>query len=55
MFLRVLELAVGHDPVRYHELILNPRPKDRPPAGRAGWGHPPTLERPAAFRPWRAA
>lgn len=25
------------------------------PTGRAGWGRPPTLDRPPANRPWRAA
>jgi transposase-like protein len=55
VFHRVLELAVGHEPVRYHDLILNPQPKAHPPAGSAGWGHPPTLDRPPACRPWRAA
>jgi len=55
VFHRVLELAVGHEPVRYRNLISDPRPKIHPPAGRAGWGHPPTLDRPPANRPWRAA
>ncbi|HLI53012.1 MAG TPA: transposase, partial [Acidimicrobiales bacterium] len=55
VFHRVLELAVGHEPVRYHDLIVDPEPKAHPPAGRAGWGHPPTLDRPPANRPWRAA
>ena len=55
VFHRVLELAVGHAPVRYRDLILNPKPKLHPPAGRAGWGHPPTLDLPPANRPWRAA
>jgi transposase-like protein len=27
VFLRVLELAVAHDPVRYRDLILNPNPR----------------------------
>jgi len=52
---RVLELAVGHEPVRYHELIATRRPlavKPTPPQAR---GHPPSLERPAARRPWRKA
>jgi hypothetical protein len=53
VFHRVLELAVGHEPVRYRDLILNPQAKAHPPAGRAGWGHPPTLDRPPANRPWR--
>ena len=55
VFYRVLELAVVHEPVRYRELILNPEPKKNPPAGRAGWGHPPSLDQPPANRPWRVA
>jgi transposase-like protein len=53
VFHRVLTLAVGHPPVRYRDLIVDPRPKRTPPAGRAGSGHPPSLERPPANRPWR--
>ena len=53
VFYRVLELAVGHEPVRYRDLIVNPQPKAHPPTGGAGWGHPPSLDRPAARRPWR--
>jgi transposase-like protein len=55
LFYRLLELAVGHDPVRYRDLIANPRsPKvlAKPPSAR---GHPPSLQRPLADRPWRAA
>ena len=37
VFQRVLGLAVGHEPVRYRDLIVVPRPKRNPPAGRAGW------------------
>ncbi len=55
VFHRVLELAVGHEPVRYHDLIVNPKHKTHPPTGRAGWGHPATLDRPPAGRPWRSA
>jgi transposase-like protein len=55
VFYRVLELAVCHEPVRYGDLIVASRPKRNSPAGRAGWGHPPSLERPSANRPWRAA
>ena len=55
VFQRVLELAVGHQPVRYRDLVVDPRPKRNPPAGRAGWGHPPSLDRPPANRPWRTA
>jgi transposase-like protein len=55
VFHRVLALAVGHQPVRYRDLIVHARPAAHPPAGRAGSGHPPTLDRPSANRPWRAA
>jgi len=55
VFHRVMALAVGHRPVRYRDLVVDPQPKKHPPAGRAGWGHPPTLDRLPAGRPWRAA
>ncbi len=55
VFHRVMQLAVGHEPLRYADLIVDRRPKRNPPAGRAGWGHPPSLERSPANRPWRAA
>ncbi len=54
-FYRVLELAVDHDPVRYRQLVANPRPKPAPPTPPADGGHPPSLDRPRADRPWRAA
>jgi transposase-like protein len=54
VFYRLLELAAGHDPVRYRDLIIRPRSK-APPAPPITRGHPPTLDRPAANRPWRAA
>ncbi len=53
LFYRVLELAVGHDPVRYRDLVANPRPKPRRPMPPGRWGHPPSLDRPRADRPWR--
>ena len=55
VFYRVLELAVAHDPVRYQDLIATSRPRAvrlTPPYVR---GHPPSLERPPANRPWRIA
>ena len=55
VFYRVLELAVGHGPVRYRDLIMNPEPKALPPVAPAGRGHPRSLERPRANRPWREA
>jgi len=54
VFYRVLELAVIHQPVRYRDLIANPRPSTvprRPPDSR---GRPPSMERPRAGRPWRS-
>lgn len=54
VFRRVLELAVTHEPVRYRELVVNPERKKQAPAGPSGRGHPPSLERPPAQRPWRS-
>lgn len=53
VFYRVLELAVGHHPVRYHDLIVDPQPRAVPPTPPQTRGHPPSLERPPANRPWR--
>ena len=55
VFYRVLELAVGHDPVRYRDLVAAPQPKTKPPAPPGQRGHPPSIERPRAARPWRTA
>ena len=51
VFYRVLELAAGHDPVRFRDLLAGKKP--RPAPATWGLGHSPTLERPAANRPWR--
>ena len=53
LFYRVLELAAAHDPVRYHDLIAERRPRKVPPAPPQRRGHPPSLERPTADRPRR--
>jgi transposase-like protein len=53
VFHRVLELAVEHPPVRYHEVIATSRPRAQPPIPPQARGHPPSLDRPAANRPWR--
>jgi transposase-like protein len=53
VFFRVLELAIGHDPVRYHELIVRKRPRVVPPVPPRPGGRPPSLERQRANRPWR--
>ena len=55
VFYRVLELAVGHEPMRYLDLIANRRPKKVPPEPPTQRGHPTSLERPGANRPWRSA
>jgi len=53
VFLRVLQLAVGHDPVRYKDLVKRPSPRTVPPRPQGATGHPPTIDRPRAARPWR--
>jgi transposase-like protein len=55
VFYRVLELAVVHHPVRYRDLVVDPRPKAMTPPPPERRGHPPSLDRPRAGRPWRAA
>jgi transposase-like protein len=55
VFYRVLELAVAHDPVRYRDLVVNPQPKQTPPTPPGRRGHPPSMDRPRAARPWRTA
>jgi transposase-like protein len=54
LFYRVLKLAIAHDPVRYRDLVVNPAPKAKVPKPPTGGGHPPSMERPPALRPWRA-
>src|ERR1035437_4670278 len=51
VFYRVLQLAIGHDPVRYQQLIARSKPKtvrSAPPGNR---GHPPSLDAPAPDDP----
>ena len=55
LFYRLLELAVDHDPVRYRQLVAQPRSKQVPPVPPVTRGHPPSIDRPRAVRPWRAA
>jgi transposase-like protein len=54
VFYRVMELAAGHQPVRYRDLLATsrPRPGQAPPGTR---GKPRSLEQPPADRPWRGA
>jgi transposase-like protein len=53
VFYQVLELAVGHVPVRYHDIVLGERPREIPPTPPGARGHPPSLDRPPSDRPWR--
>ena len=53
VFYRVLELAVTHEPVRYKDLVAVQRPRVVPPTPPKASGHPPSLDRPSANRPWR--
>jgi len=46
VFYRVIELAAGHDPVRYHDIVAGKRPRKIRPTPPATRGHPPSLERP---------
>ena len=51
VFYRAMELAALHDPVRFRDLLAAKKPHPVPAA--RGWGHAPSLDRPAANRPWR--
>lgn len=53
LFYRVFELAVANTPVRYRELVADPKPKPMRPEPPGGGGHPPSLDLPRADRPWR--
>jgi transposase-like protein len=54
VFYRVLELAVGHDPVRYGDIVARRRPRKVPPTPPLVRGKPPSIDRPPANRPWRS-
>src|SRR3954471_10272438 len=50
VFYRVLKLAVGHEPVRYRDQVLNPRTTSEPRQPPGTRGKLPTLDRPPARR-----
>jgi transposase-like protein len=54
VFYRVLEIAVGHDPVRYRDIVAGRRPRAVPPTPPRVRRNPPSLDRSAANRPWRS-
>lgn len=55
VFYRVLELAAGHEPVRYRNITAGNKPRKTSPVPPATRGHPPSLDRVTAGHPWRAA
>ena len=55
LFYRVLELAVGHNPVRYSDITAGKKPRTVMPTPPRTRGHPPSLDRPPLDLPWRMA
>src|SRR5260370_19897910 len=55
VFYRVLELAVGHGPVRYRDLVVDPKPKAVRPVPPGSGGPPPRPAPPPAPPPPPAA
>lgn len=54
VFFRVLELAVAHAPVRYKDLVAVQQSRAvAPTPPQQASGHPASLDRPPANRPWR--
>lgn len=53
LFYRLLELAVAHQPVRYQQLVKEPRTGPAGIAPPSGRGAPPSATRSRADRPWR--
>jgi transposase-like protein len=51
VFYRVLELTVGHHPVRYRDIVAGERPRKVPPTPPGTTGQPPSLDRPSFVRP----
>lgn len=54
LFYRVIELLVGHDPIRYKDLIAGHQPRRTPPRPPGTTGHPPSIHRTLPDRPWRS-
>ena len=53
LFYRVLELGIGHAPVRYRDIVVDAKPKQVRPTPPSTRGHPPSLDWPRADHPWR--
>ena len=54
LFYRLLESGVAHEPVPYEDIVASQRPRRTPLVAPEQRGHPASLERPAASRPWSA-
>jgi transposase-like protein len=56
VFYRVIQLAVGHEPVRYRQLIHEPRDPDDEPGGypRGRGGRPESIKPQVKGYPWRS-
>ena len=52
VFYRLLELAVGHEPMRFQDLIASRRPRKVPPEPPKQRGHPTSLEPHCYWRTW---
>jgi hypothetical protein len=52
VFYSILELVVGHYPVRYDDIVTGERPRKTMPSPPVTNDHPPSLERQPADRPW---
>ena len=55
LFLRLLERAVEAKPIRYLDIVANPRPAARPPRPPGPRAWPETLALEPLDRPWRTA
>ena len=54
LFYRLMQLAVDAPPVTYRQLVVNSKPKRRPPIAPKGpRSQPGSLALPDAGRPWR--
>ena len=55
LFYRLLQYAVGAQPLTYRELVANPQPKAiKPPGVKGPRSRPGNLAQPPQDRPWRA-
>ena len=55
LFYQVLELAIGHNPVRHGDVAAGQKPRAVLPTLPQTQGQPPSLNRPLLDRPWSVA